>query len=102
MSKPKEQYMAENKQRLNEDYATSIDYAALFDLLHEGREIVCFVEYEGICMDICRARIRDEWIQISARGVDYGFMRNPNHRELFIQDCVNTGLQFLPPTKASD
>jgi hypothetical protein len=79
-------------------YSLSTDYNLLFDLLEAGYEVVCFVDCHG-CRDVCRARIVDGLVSISARGTEYGFCRQRNPRSVFIEDCEQLQLDFIEPNR---
>lgn len=81
-------------------YRTSKDYERLLVLLGDRQEIVCFVDYEKTCRDVCSARCfaDDDYIRISARGIQYN---NPlvrlGEKEKFTTDCKRMNLEFIDP-----
>ena len=73
------------------NYTTSKDYELLWNLVQEGKKIVCFVrDVEGAQI----AKLDQGIATISMRNRGLMFTQS---RLLFIQQCANFNLEFLPP-----
>lgn len=78
-------------------YPTSKDYRRLHELMAQQKEVVCFVDYENVCIDVCIARVIPEtnYIQISARGISYGTLLKLGDEEKLVADCERMKLEFI-------
>jgi len=72
------------------NYTTSKDYERLWNLVQEGKEIVCFLE--GLSTYVTIAKKNGEYSDILSAGV-LGAMTKID----FINQCENIYLEFLPP-----
>lgn len=76
------------------NYTTSKDYEKLWNLVQEGNEIVCWVDYEAsdneIIKDVCDARLCGKYTTI-------GILFSEN-KESFMSECNKNNVEFLPPT----
>ena len=89
-------------------YKMSRNYTQLFELICNGHEIPCFVNYsyfdneKRVYRDICRVRRRAEFdISFGARGIGYGdvssWHKGKGERELdnFIELCKMLNVEFI-------
>jgi hypothetical protein len=89
-------------------YKMSINYTELFDLICEGHEIPCFVDYSfrdddvRKYRDICRVRRFAEFeISFGARGIGYGdvssWHKEQGVREIdyFVELCKSLNVEFI-------
>jgi hypothetical protein len=89
-------------------YKMSRNYTELFDLIANGHEIPCFVDYsfrdndKVKCRDICRVRRRADFdISFGARGIGYGeissWSKENGERELdaFYDLCEMLNVEFI-------
>ena len=89
-------------------YKISRNYTELFELICNGHEIPCFVDYsyldndKRIYRDICRARRRFEFdISFEARGIGYGdvswWQKGEGKREIdiFVDLCERLNVEFI-------
>ena len=89
-------------------YKMSRNYSELFELICNGHEIPCFVDYsyldndERVYRDICRVRRRGEFdISFGARGIGYGdissWHKGNGERELdaFVRLCEMLNVEFI-------
>ena len=74
------------------NYTTSRDYEKLWDLVQEGKEIVCFLE--GLSTYVTIARKNGEYSDVLSAGVLGVAARTKID---FINQCENIHLEFLPP-----
>lgn len=88
----------------NIPYKTSRDYKRLKELLDEGKEIVCFVDYHWsdgeVSRDICRARKTPsdfEPYQFSVRGYCYGGYDPKLDRFSFEKLMEAMNLEYIEP-----
>ena len=74
------------------NYTTSKDYEKLWNLVQEGKEIVCFLE--GLSTYVTIARKNGEYSDVLSAGVLGVAARTKID---FINQCENIHLEFLPP-----
>lgn len=90
-------------------YNLSKDYEQLLQLICDGNEIACFVDYSyskddtNPCRDICKCRRHEEcWIQFGVRGMQYGGVYKwqndrGTEKELFFKECERMNVEFINP-----
>lgn len=89
-------------------YKMSRNYTELFDLICEGHEIPCFIDYsfndEDLVKyrDICRVRRRSSFnISFGARGIGYGDVSSWHKEEgmreidVFCELCKMLNVEFI-------
>ena len=89
-------------------YKMSRNYTELFDLICEGHEIPCFIDYSfkdddvKKYRDICRVRRFVEFeISFGARGIGYGdvssWHKEQGSREIdyFVELCKSLNVEFI-------
>jgi hypothetical protein len=89
-------------------YKMSRNYSELFELICNGHEIPCFVDYsyrdndERVYRDICSVRRRAEFdISFGARGIGYGdvssWHKENGGREIdvFVNLCKTLNVEFI-------
>ncbi len=89
-------------------YKISRNYTELFELICNGHEIPCFVDYsyldndKRIYRDICRVRRRAEFdISFGARGIGYGDIsswhkgKGKIEIDVFIDLCERLNVEFI-------
>lgn len=74
------------------NYTTSRDYEKLWDLVQDGKEIVCFLE--GLSTYVTIARKNGEYSDVLSRVIPGVSARTKID---FINQCENVYLEFLPP-----
>jgi len=74
------------------NYTTSKDYEQLWNLVQEGKEIVCFLE--GLSTYVTIARKNGEYSDVLSSGVPGVSSKT---KTVFINQCENVYLEFLPP-----
>ena len=98
--------MSERIKEFKNPYNLSKDYATLFNLIQQGFQIPCFVNFDwdrkgDFVRDLCICRRYKEYdIQLSARGVGYGGVHpwNKEHwdeKELFLKRCEQLDLEYI-------
>lgn len=89
-------------------YELSKDYSLLKELLDEGKEIVCFADYNstvGIYRDICIARCHtiDKFYDVICRGIEYTSWNDwysyDNPEYTFEKSMEEYNVEFIVPTK---
>ncbi len=89
-------------------YQTSKDYSRLYDLICEGIEIACYVDYDSEFRDICRCRKFAEYdILFSVRGCIYSQISEwhknmGSEKDVFIQECDSLNVEWIKPTEADE
>lgn len=91
-------------------YKTSRDYKRLKELLDEGKEIVCFVDYTTIGYtshhrDVCRARKTErdfEPYTFVARGIQYGAYTPVYDMYSFEDYMKELNVEFIEPDNSAD
>ena len=89
-------------------YKISRNYTELFELISNGHEIPCFVDYPFRAddlvksRDICRVRRRESFdIYFGARGIEYGSIsswhKQNGEREIdvFVDLCKMLNVEFI-------
>lgn len=79
------------------NYTTSKDYELLWNLVQEGKEVVCWADFcnygDKMQRDICRTRKIENISLVLSRGIHYAYAEN---KEEFMGQCKKNNLAFLP------
>lgn len=89
-------------------YQTSRNYKALYDLLCEGHEALCFVDMSfgdgAVHRDVARVRRWSDWgITVGARGITYGSVDSHHNtgdlseQATFSAECRRMNLEWAVP-----
>jgi len=75
-------------------WGQSGNYARLYDLVRDGVEVPCNINYEDICRDVCHATNRFRDVNVGVRGYCYFSAKTETEFERL---CAKHDLRWIDP-----